>query len=263
MTADVTADVLGVERSGRVHRISLRRPQAGNALNQQLADAFAGAVQDLLAESEPQLVILTGEGSQFCAGGDVQAVATAADPGAYLAKLAATMHDALDPLAASPHLVIAVVQGAAAGAGLALALNADLVIASGRAVFLSAYAGVGLTPDCGVSRLLPKAVGLRRATELALMGRVLSAQEAQEWGIVNTVVATDALDASVEALVGRLAAGPAWAQSHTLGLLKRDDATYREHLDAELDGLAAQIALADTTERMQRFLSRSKDKAAK
>lgn len=259
MTADAAADVLNVQRSGRVHRLTLRRPQAGNALNQQLADAFAEAVRGLLRETEPQVMLIAAEGRQFCAGGDVQAVATADDPGAYLTKLASTMHDALEPLAASPHLVVAAVQGAAAGAGLALALNADLVIASDRSVFLSAYAGVGLTPDCGVSHLLPKVVGPRRAAELALTGRVLSAAEAQDWGLVNTVVAASDLDATVEALIDRLTAGPAWAQSRTLGLLKRDDADYREHLDAELDGLAAQIALPDTLQRMHRFLSRSKE----
>lgn len=252
-----------VDISGRIHWLALRRSHAGNALNRELSDAFADAVSHLLTETEQHILVIAAEGTQFCVGGDVQAVAAAADPARYLDTLAATMHDALEPLPASPHLVMAVVQGAASRVGLALALNADLMTASDRAAFLSAYASVGLTPDCGISRLLPKVIGPRRAVELALTGRVLSAHEAQEWGMVNVVAPLEELEASVEALVGRLAAGPVCARSRTSGLLKRNDRTYREHFDAELDGLAAQIVLADTTERIHRCLSRSKDEAVK
>nr|WP_274636957.1 enoyl-CoA hydratase/isomerase family protein [Microbacterium bovistercoris] len=255
--------VLDATRSGRVHTLTLRRPHAGNAIDQEMAAAISAAVGAVVADAEPQIVVLKGEGSQFCVGGDVQAVTTADDPAGYLHRLAATMHDALASLHESPHIVVAAVQGAAAGAGLALVLNADLVVASERAVFLSAYAGVGLTPDCGVSHLLPRIVGLRRAVELTITGRVLTATEARDWGLVNTVVPVDDFDDTVAALVERLAAGPAWAQARTLGLLGRDDLDFRTQLDAELDGLGAQIALPDTVQRMDRFLSGSTQKGTR
>ncbi|WP_396655696.1 enoyl-CoA hydratase/isomerase family protein [Microbacterium sp.] len=254
MTAAGEDTVLSVTRTGDVWRLTLRRPHAGNAVDQRLADAFAATVAELVAEDEPQLVVLASEGSQFCTGGDVTAVATAADPGAYLVRLAATMHDALEALRASAHIVVAAVQGAAAGAGLALVLNADLVVASEQAVFLSAYAGVGLTPDCGVTHLLPATVGPRRAAELTLTGRVLTAPEARDWGIVNTVV--DDLSGHLDALLEQLTAGPRWAQSRTLRLLGRDDLDFHDHLAAELEGLAAQIALPDTVQRLHRFIDR-------
>ncbi|ALJ18817.1 enoyl-CoA hydratase/isomerase family protein [Microbacterium sp. No. 7] len=247
-----------LERDGRIAHLTLRRGDVGNALDQPLAEAFAAAVRELLLIEEPLVVVLQSDGALFCAGGDVAAVSTAPDPGAYLTRLASTMHDVLPALRDAPHLVVARVQGAAAGAGLALVLNADVVVASSAAVFLSAYAGVGLTPDCGVSRLLPRVVGERRAIELALTGRVLSAEEARDWGLVTTVAAPDELDAAVDALAGRLAAGPAQAQARTVALLRADHPGYEEHLAAEVRGLADQIALDDTRARMRAFLERSR-----
>lgn len=248
---------IAVRQTGVVYRLTLDRAPVGNAIDQDLADAFAAAVHRIAREPDPHVVVLAAAGGQFCAGGDVRAVAAAVDPAAYLHRLAATMHEALVALRESPHIVVAAVQGAAAGAGLALVLNADLVIASDAAVFLSAYAAVGLTPDCGVSYLLPRVVGPRRAAQLAIEGRVLTAAEALEWGLVTDVVAADDLDGAVDSLIARLSAGSMTAASRTLVLLKRDELDFASQLDAELDGLATQIALADTRERIDRFLTRS------
>jgi 2-(1,2-epoxy-1,2-dihydrophenyl)acetyl-CoA isomerase len=258
---DMTEPLL-VQRGHRVVRIVLNRPDSGNALNQELADAFAREVALIVADTDSHIVVIQSTGPVFCAGGDVTAVATADDPGVYLTRLAATMHDALVALRDSPHVVVARVHAAAAGAGLALVLNADLVVASARAVFLSAYVGVGLTPDCGVSRLLPQVIGPRRAAELAITNRVLTADEALSWGLINEVAEPDALDARVDQLVAQLAEGPASAHSRTLALMRSTDSTYAEHLADEVDGLAAQIALDDTRARMAAFLSRSERKKA-
>lgn len=253
-------DTIVIQREGRVIRLGLSRPSVGNAINQELATAFSKSAAEIAAESEPHIVLLSSTGPLFCAGGDVQAVATADDPGAYLTLLASTMHEGLVALRDSPHIVVARVHAAAAGAGLALVLNADLVVASSTAVFLSAYAGVGLTPDCGVTRLLPEVIGPRRATELTLTNRVLSASEALSWGLVNEVVEADELDARTEELIHLLAGGPGFAQSRTLALLRSRDSPLAQHLDAEVAGLAAQIALEDTRSRMAAFLARSERK---
>lgn len=256
-----SAQVL-TERDGRIHRIRLNRAAAGNAIDQSVAEQFATAVDAVVADAEPHIVVLSSQGTQFCVGGDVRAVVAAADPAAYLHRLASTMHGALTALRRSPHVVVAQVQGAAAGAGLGLVLNADIVVASADAVFLSAYAGVGLTPDCGVSHLLPRIVGPRRATELTLMGRRIDAAEALAWGLITTVVPAERLATAVDETLQRLAAGPAEAQSHTLHLLSRGDLDFATYLDAELDGLAAQIALDDTRERLNRFLARTEERPA-
>lgn len=253
---------LVIQRDGRVVRLALDRPAAGNAINQELAAAFADAATAIAADTEPHVVLIESAGPLFCAGGDVHAVATAQDPGAYLTRLASTMHVGILALRDSPHVVVARVHGAAAGAGLALVLNADLVIASSRALFLSAYAGVGLTPDCGVSRLLPQVVGPRRASELALTSRVLSATEALSWGLVNEVVDAEELNARTDEVVAELATGPSLAQARTLALMRSRDATFAEHLAAEVDGLAAQIALDDTRSRIADFVTRSQRKAS-
>ena len=131
----------------------------------------------------------------------------AADKAAYLRELAKTLEAGLRAMSELPIPVIAAVQGAVAGAGLAVVLNADVVVASRSTKFLTAYAGIGLTPDCGVSYLLPRAVGQQRALELALTGRVLSADEALEWGLIAQVVDADDLRAAADDLVARVASG--------------------------------------------------------
>jgi len=249
---------LRVTRSGRVHRLTLNRPHVGNALNQGLAEAFRAEVTTIAAADQPQIVVLKSTGSLFCAGGDLGEVLNAGDPEAYLTELASTMAAAVATMRQWSHLLVAQVQGAAAGAGLALVLNSDLVIAADTATFLSAYTRVGLTPDCGLSALLPAVVGPRRAAELTLTNRKLTAAEAHRWGMVNEVVAADELGPRVDAVAEQLAAGASHAQAGTNALLKTADRRpYDDHLRAEVDNLAHQIRLDDTLERLHQFLYRS------
>jgi 2-(1,2-epoxy-1,2-dihydrophenyl)acetyl-CoA isomerase len=251
-----------VNDDGRIVRIVLNRPEAANAIDQELAAAFLAALEGLASRPQPAVILLTGAGARFCSGGDVAAVAGAEEPGAYLTTLASTMHTALSLLHASPHVVVAAVQGAAAGAGLALVANADFVVSAPDTVFLSAYATVGLSTDCGMSRLLPEIVGLRRATEITIGGRVLTAAEALEWGLLTRVADPGALESETESLVQLLAAGPALAQARIKRLLHSKHASFAEHLEAEVAGLAAQIELSETRARMAAFLSRSQRRTA-
>src|SRR5215204_5744212 len=200
---------------GRTVWLTLNRPGVGNAIDQGLAEALRDAVRRIRAAPEPRIVVLQAAGNLFCAGGDVAAITGAADPLEYITTLATTVHGAIEDLRASDAVVIAAVHGPAAGGGLGLVLNADFVIASTDARFLSAYASVGLSPDCGVSYMLPAIVGPRRAMELTLTGRVLDAYEAREWGIVTEVTGADDFDARVQDLAHTLARGPALAQART------------------------------------------------
>jgi 2-(1,2-epoxy-1,2-dihydrophenyl)acetyl-CoA isomerase len=199
----------GVELNLRagIARIRLDRPEVSNAVDLPTAHEFADAVT-AAEHDDVRAVLLTGAGPRFCAGGDVRSFLAAAEPPGYLHELAATLEAALRRLSELPKPVVAGVQGAVAGAGLAFVLNADVVIAARSTSFRMAYPGIGLTPDCGVSYLLPRAVGTHRALEFALTGRTLTADDAHQWGLVTQVVDDDAVATRTEELATALARRP-------------------------------------------------------
>ena len=175
------------ELRDRVAYITLNRPEAANAVDLGCARLFGDVVSRVAAE-RPRAVLINGKGKRFCAGGDVCSMLTAPDRAPYVHELASTFEAGLHRLSELPVPVVAAVHGAVAGAGLAVVLNCDVVIAARSTKFLMAYSAVGLTPDCGVSYLLPRAIGQQRALELALTGRILTADEAMAWGLVAQVV---------------------------------------------------------------------------
>lgn len=212
----------GVELSvsDGVGHIRLTRPEVSNSVDLATAHELQAAV-DAAASDDIRVVLLTGDGPRFCAGGDVASMAAAGDTpesaSDYLQRLADALDGALQSLTGLPKPVVAGVQGAAAGAGLAVLLSADVVVAGRSTKFLTAYAGIGLTPDCGLSWLLPRAIGQQRALELFLTGRVLAAEEALAWGLVTEVVDDAEVADRAAELAARIAAGPAYA----LGQAKR------------------------------------------
>ena len=167
-----------------IARITLNRPEQSNAFDLDAAREFCTVIERT-AQSSARVVLLTGNGPRFCAGGDVASMVAAEDQANYLRVLAETLEAGLRSMSELPVPVVAAVQGAVAGAGLAVILNADVVVAAKPTKFLTAYAGIGLTPDCGVSYLLPRAIGQQRALELALTGRVIAADEALAWGLID------------------------------------------------------------------------------
>jgi 2-(1,2-epoxy-1,2-dihydrophenyl)acetyl-CoA isomerase len=244
-----------------VATITLNRPDFGNAIDLEMADDIYSAVNRLKNDPNVRVVCLKGSGNNFCVGGDVTKMAAASERGAFLAALAGRLHEALRVLRVLPVPVIASVQGAAAGAGLGLVLACDLVIADTSAKFLTAYAGVGLTPDCGVSALLPTVVGVRRASLLALTGRVLSADEALEWGLISEVCTAGELDARVAQLSAKLAAGPSAAFGAAANLMRAaSSGTYDDHLDEELTKMSRIGETTDTARRIEQFVARASRK---
>jgi 2-(1,2-epoxy-1,2-dihydrophenyl)acetyl-CoA isomerase len=180
-----------------IGRVVLSRPEQSNSIDLPAAQELSAAVAAVSAD-EVRAISLTAEGKRFCAGGDVSSFLASDDPSAYLHELATVLEGALRALADVPKPVVVGVRGAVAGAGLAVMLSADVIVASARTKFVFAYPGIGLTPDCGVSYLLPRAIGQQRALDFALTGRVLSADEALAWGLVSSVVDDDALESTVE-----------------------------------------------------------------
>ena len=203
-------------------------------------------------------MVVAARGKVVCAGGDVASMARAADPGAYLDELAGAMHEALAAMARSRVFVIAAIDGASAGGGLGLALTADYIIATPRASFLTAYAGVGLTPDSGVSSLLARSIGLHRALALAATGRPFSAEEAREWGIVAEIVAPEELAQAAAARARSLAkaAGPALGETKRLIRCAAETA-YTEQLVDEQRTIAAAAATPHAQDRIRAFVERS------
>ncbi|ROS32121.1 enoyl-CoA hydratase/isomerase family protein [Amycolatopsis thermoflava] len=244
------------ELSGGVGRITLDRPDVSNAVDLPTAQALADAVT--AAESdEVRVVLLTGAGARFCAGGDVRSFLAAEEPPKYLHQLASELEAALRRLSELPKPVVAGVQGAVAGAGLAFVLNADVVVAARSTKFRMAYSGIGLTPDCGVSYLLPRAVGTQRALELALTGRTLTAEEARDWGLVTEVSDDELLNDRATELATALATGPATALGQAKRLIRSSFEAAREDSAAdEADTIAAAVTTPEARELIERFTAR-------
>lgn len=201
-----------------VAHLELNRPTAANTLDLDLTRALRAAVDRAEGEDEVRALLLTGAGERFCAGGDVGSFVATSEPAAYLHQLATEADAAVRALASLPKPVVAGVHGAVAGAGLALMLSCDLVVADPGTKFVFAYPAVGLTPDCGVSWLLPRAVGQQRALSFALGGKPLPADEALAWGMVSEV--SDGALARARETAATLASGPALALGQARRLLR-------------------------------------------
>ncbi|MFE4667521.1 enoyl-CoA hydratase/isomerase family protein [Streptomyces sp. NPDC056716] len=245
MTDNAPGGEVSYLAEGPVARLTLERPKSANAFDLATARAFAAAVREA-ADEDVLAVCLTGRGGRFCAGGDVRSVARARDRGAHIHELATCLGEALHRLRELPKPVVAAVQGAVAGAGIAVMLSADVIVAERSTKFLMAYAAMGLTPDCGASVLLPRAVGQQRALELALTGRTLTASEALSWGLVTEVV--DDGDGAARALeIARcLATRPPFALAEAKRLVR---GSWDSPAEVTLADEARTIASAVVTER--------------
>ncbi|MFC7959153.1 enoyl-CoA hydratase/isomerase family protein [Rhodococcoides kroppenstedtii] len=257
MTTSTTGASATCTIDGRIARIVLSRPASSNAIDMALAEDFRAAIDRVADDPHVQVVVLSGAGKNFCAGGDVRAMAAAPDTPAFLGDLAGKMHDALIVLDALPVVVVAAVHGSVAGAGLGLVLAADLVVAGISSKFTAAYSGVGLSPDCGVSALLPTVVGVRRAADMLLCNRVITAVEALDWGLISELVEDEQLGARVDELAAALMETPAPALGQTRRLIRTATS---DALSARLHDEAASIVEVSTSvearERIARFIRR-------
>jgi 2-(1,2-epoxy-1,2-dihydrophenyl)acetyl-CoA isomerase len=204
--------------------LTLNRPESLNALSGEMMAGLREAVPRLSADPAVRVVVLTGAGRGFCAGGDVKGMAQRNASEGPALSLEARAHGLRTGMEVSrqlhemPKPTIAMVRGPAAGAGMSLALACDLRIASESARFTTAFAKVGFSGDYGGSYFLPKLVGTAKAKELYFTATLIEAQTALEMGIVNRVVSNDELEDETMALARQLAAGPAVAY----GYMKRN-----------------------------------------
>lgn len=244
-----------LERDGAIAHIRFNRPQALNAADTALARAFRDACSDIEADRSVRVVVLSGEGRAFMAGGDIAQFRD--DAASIPESLIDPLHDGLQVLTRMPQPVIASLHGAVAGAGMSIALACDLAIAAEGTRLNFAYTRLATSCDLGGSWHLPRLVGLRRALEIALLCEPIDAAQALQLGLVNRVVADDALASQTQALARRLAAGPPVALGHLKRLLR--DSLSRglsEQLDAERAAFERCAATADFAEAVNAFLSK-------
>jgi 2-(1,2-epoxy-1,2-dihydrophenyl)acetyl-CoA isomerase len=210
-----------LDLDGAVARLRLNRPDASNALNLELLKALVGAIMRCQSDPRARAVLLTGEGPNFCGGGDVKDFASKGEAlPDYLREATAYLQTAASWLIRLEKPVVTLVQGyATGGGGFGLVCASDIVLAAESSHFMLGATRVGMAPDAGVSVTLQRLVGLRKAMEIALTNPTLDAAQALEIGLVTKVVPDDALLDEGLALAQRLAAGPTRALAATKRLL--------------------------------------------
>ena len=255
-----TEPILIVERNEGVLEVTLNRPQSGNALSPELAQALADLANKCVGDKSIRAVIVTGAGRMFCAGGDLSAFAGAGDKShALLLGMTAGVHTAVSRFARMNAPVITAVNGMAAGGGFSLAISGDMVLGAESSKYLLAYTNAGLSPDGSSSWFLPRRVGHARASELMLTNRMLSAAEALDWGLINRVVPDDELMDEARKLAGKLSAGPTLAYGTTKRLLNESlSSTLETQMEYEARGIADASVSADGREGVSAFLEKRK-----
>jgi 2-(1,2-epoxy-1,2-dihydrophenyl)acetyl-CoA isomerase len=249
---------IALDRSDGIATITFNRPEAFNALDMQLAHEFHDAIVTCSEDDAVRVVVITGTGKAFCAGGDVKGFGEKIDQiGAHVKLLTTELHGAVSRMIRMSKPTITAVNGVAAGGGMSLALAGDLILATASARFTMAYTQIGASPDGSSSFFLPRLVGVKRALELTFLNRVLSAHEAMEWGIVSQVFADEQFAQEVRRIATRLAQGPtlAYGRAKTLFYSSTSE-TLETQMEHEAQLIAACGKTADFREGIAAFVEK-------
>lgn len=223
-----------------IARLTLNRPDAANGINLVMAQELLQAINICELDNSIRVMVLQANGKMFSAGGDVKSFANAGDDiVTEIRQIMHHCHQAVAQMANLPFPIIIAINGMAAGAGFTLACGGDIVIAAESAQFTMAYTAIGLSPDLGASWYLPRLVGHRRAQELMITNRRLSAAEALDWGIVTQVVSDEEFLACVDKLAAKLSQGPTRAFASVKQLL---NASSNNSLEAQMEMEARSMA---------------------
>ncbi|MBK6313486.1 MAG: enoyl-CoA hydratase/isomerase family protein [Blastocatellia bacterium] len=211
---------IAVERKDGIGRLTITRPEALNALDKATGEELLDALDSLRTDSAVRVIVLTGAGRAFSAGGDIKEMSRAGElPESFFDELLSTLNCVIVAMTEMPKPVIAAVNGIAAGLGFNLALACDLRIAARGAEFTQAFLRIGLIPDGGGTFLLPRIIGWSRAMELILTARSVSSEEALRLGLVTAVVDETDFEATVEQWARQLAGAPTAAVGRVKQLL--------------------------------------------
>jgi 2-(1,2-epoxy-1,2-dihydrophenyl)acetyl-CoA isomerase len=246
-----------VEQRGRVLRCVISTGERGASLHPDAMQAAHAAIS--AAGPETGAVLLVGEGPNFCTGGDVAGFGTAGDPAAHVLDVARAFHGFLRAIVHAPVPVVAAVHGWAAGAGMSIAIAADIAIAGRFTRLRPAYPALGFSPDGGMSWTLPRIVGASRARHILLTDRVLSAGDALAMGLVSTVVVDDVVAVEAERTAQLLADGPTVALGRIKALVREGQTCGLDaHLDAEAESISASAGGPEGREGVAAFAERRK-----
>ena len=246
-------------------RLTLNRPARLNAFNADLAEAWREVTAEATSRDDVQAILLDAAGPAFCAGGDVIDMASTMGEGSQIRDLAEVINVGIRALTESAIPVVAAAHGTTAGGGLGILLCSDYAVVGSRSKVGSLYANIGLTPDLSVSAQLSHAVGQRRALQLVLQDRLLSAEEAQGWGIAAEIVGGE--DAAAEAdrvreraeeIARFWLAGAAGAYGQAKRLVRsRHERTFAEQLSEEARSIGAAFDTPDAKARVAAFAAAS------
>jgi 2-(1,2-epoxy-1,2-dihydrophenyl)acetyl-CoA isomerase len=224
-------ETIRFELHDRIARITLNRPDRLNSFTSQMHEELRDALANL---DDARVVVLTGAGRGFCAGQDLNDRAVTAE--GQPVDLGMTVETSWNPLIRTlttmPQPVIARVNGVAAGAGANVALACDIVVAARSVRFIQSFSAIGLIPDSGGTWMLPRLIGQARALALALTGEPLSAEKAEEWGMIWKCVDDEAFDSEVDAIAHKLASLPPLGLASIKTMMRE---TWAHTLDQELD----------------------------
>ena len=253
-------ETLDFSISNNIATITLNRPENANALNPIMAKELSNMAIECDENKDIRAVIIEGSGKMFCAGGDLKAFSDAGDSAPALIKqMAGDLHIAISRFSRMDAPTIAAINGTAAGAGFSIAISADVVISTKSAKFVMAYTNAGLSPDGSSTYFLPRRIGDRRARELMLTNRVLSAEEALDWGLINKIVDQENLSATTRELAEEFACGPTMAYGKVKNLLNASfDNGLETQMELETRGISDMARSSDGREGIQAFLNKRK-----
>ena len=254
-------ETISYEVRDGVARLTLNRPDRLNSFTVQMHEEVADALGRAATDEGVRVLVLSGAGRGFCAGQDLSDRAVA--PGGEAVDLGDSVERYYAPLirrlTSLEKPVIGAVNGVAAGAGANIALACDIVIAAHSPRFIQSFANIGLIPDSGGTWVLPRLIGQARALGLALTGEPISAETAEQWGLIWKSVADDALTATVDALAARFAAGPTRGLARTKALIRGSSLrTLDEELDLERDAMRELGFGRDYQEGVKAFMEKRK-----
>ena len=256
----MTYECLIYEVKDSIATLTLNRPDRLNALGGSLRDDLHDAVTRSAADPEVRVMIITGAGKGFCAGGDVKAMNEAKEgrrERPFMEKIAPGRDRTLLAMREAPQPIIAAVNGAAAGAGMNLALACDIRLASSAAKFSQAFVKRGLHPDWGGTYFLPRIVGMAKACELIFTGALIDAAEALRLGIVSQVLAPEEMLPAAQTLARAIAAGPPIAiRLARRGLYRNAESDLRTALEYETFAQNACFETEDATEGIRAFVEK-------
>ena len=262
MSAERAGEGVSIETRDGVLRMALDRPARKNALDVAATARLVSALEAAATDDSLRAVLLTGKGSDFCAGADWVA-ANAGGPrprtGSLQRRVPLQAHRLIELLTEIQLPVVCGVRGSAAGLGFQLALAADFTIAAESASFWEPYIERGFSADAGATWLLPRLVGVARARELLLLGRKLSGAEAASWGLIHRAVPEPELESAVSELVDRLRAGPTVAIGLTKHCMRR---SLERGLVEAMQGEAFALELASRTADFKEGLLAFKERRA-